>query len=567
MGQRGDNKEDRHHFKQYAAYLAGSTGVALILAGVYAFAQFKLHHLPYFYFFCGCLLVTSLLTFVVGKNNRGKTALPTISPSPIPREMKWCCLLSAVALLLYIALALLLSTAWLKGDDYASSLLAARGIRTQINTAINGYASHVSRNGDILIKLMPLAENRWQVWILNPLVVLLVPYGLLRLTGNGRMRLYSPKGILFFILFFLLASLSCKITGNWRNYWCYAASANYLWPTVAAIYLISFYRKEFRIDGAISKPSLLLKCTALFLLGIYTGSGPECLSVILVPLSLAWVIGRLWQRKRIAWGCLAASIGTIWGAFFVYASPALFNRKISDAAFRQLHVNNLSYDQIVNFVQNLTWEKVCLLKDCSSVINFEGIPLWLHIYFLPWLAESYGECCCYTLITFALLFLLLLAKKQPQQKRIISIAAIYLVASSLSALAYLSACIPTAMSFLPAVYILLAGCAFLYQRLPYRWIPQSLITAACLTTALILLLPPGIEAWHYKKYERERAQYIRQQKAEGVDDVVVPPLFPKAPQDGIGLIGGMRGGLNNTGGGYPNSDAARHYGIKSLSQQ
>lgn len=226
----------------------------------------------------------------------------------------------------------------------------------------------------------------------------------------------------------------------------------------------------------------------------------------------------------------------------------------------------MTYSEILEFVQHLTQEKVSLLTDGTAVINLSGIPLWLHVYFLPWLAERYGECCMFTGAVFVLLLLLSL-KKAPARKQVWCGALFFAFLSCYAAISYLAGAIPSPMSFLPPVFFLLAGCAYVYLRLPYRWLPQTVLSLLMLATALSIFVPAGIEAWKYKKYEQVRLAYIREQKALGNLDVVVPPLFPVPPQDKLGLIGGARGGFSPEPEGYPNNMAARYFGIESLSQQ
>lgn len=532
---------------------------------VYHFSIRWFEYPPYFFYYCCCCaLSVSFICFSI-KMNRNSNAAHLL-PEPKPRcNKKWACALFAFALLFFTGLASLLSTAWLKGDDFFSSTLNNIGLQGRFFAAIDVYSHHVSRNGDFIVRLAGLAENRWQQWLITPLVVLLIPYGLQRLVGSGRESMCSMRGMLFFVFVSFLALLSCQVYPQWRNYWCWAACVNYLYPTVACFYFLSFYRQQYEIDCRTSKIGWL-KMAGMFCLGFYACSGPECLDIVLLPLLIVYLVAKWMQKKYIPWGNLMGVLGAVWGFFFVFASPALQRRR---AGGELLPFDALGLDdtQKWEFVQHLTWDKMLLLTDSSSVINLGSIPLWLHCYFVPWLLERYFQCCMFAFGAFAILLIFIVLKKEPGRRKKVCISLLFPLVGLVSALAYLQSCIPTSMSFLPPSFVVLIGAAWLFVRLPYRWFPQLFMCLLAMAAAVFLLAPPGIEAWNYKKYEAKRAEAIMSQKQQGMMDVVVPPLFPQAPQDKLGLIGGGKGGLNADPSGYPNHQAACQYGVKTISQK
>lgn len=545
--------------------------LAPLFYGAFRIATKYLLYPPYFALFCLCFLVTaSLGAYVLHRNKKATGSLDdegvSLAP-PSKGKPQWGAALIILALAFYAGLAVLLSTAWLKGDDFTSLNLNATPPSERFFRALDGYAYWVSRNGDFIIRVTGFAENRWPLWVFNPLVSLLIPYGLWRLTGKKGESMASPKGVAFFLFSFSLALLSCRVFGYWRNYWCWAASANYLWPAAALLFFLSYYRKGRQVDvGGKKRLSSILASAGVFLLGVYVCSGCECLAVTVVPLLLVWLVCQLWQKKRVAWGCLMGILGSIWGAFFLFASPALARRSAECAAGRALDVGGMPYAEIVAFAQNLTQEKIALLMDGTDIINLKGIPMWLHVYFLPWLADEYGKCCLFTGTAFLLLFALSLKKNASRCKSLLG-ALFFAFLSCYSAVSYLGGAIPSPMSFLPPVFFLLAGCSFLYLRLPYKWAPQAMLALLSLATALLLLVPAGMEAWEYKKCEEVRVQCIRDQKAQGRKDIVVPPLFTAPPRDNLGLIGGARGGFSSDPEDWPNMKAVDYYGIETISQQ
>ena len=91
----------------------------------------------------------------------------------------------------------------------------------------------------------------------------------------------------------------------------------------------------------------------------------------------------------------------------------------------------------------------------------------------------------------------------------------------------------------------------------------TVVTGVVIYTGLLLLLPPAIEAHHYKKYEHEKFAEIERQKAAGAKHVVLYRTWPSPPKDALGMICSMELGPDPEQ--YPNSSARNYYGVDGIS--
>jgi hypothetical protein len=125
--------------------------------------------------------------------------------------------------------------------------------------------------------------------------------------------------------------------------------------------------------------------------------------------------------------------------------------------------------------------------------------------------------------------------------------------------------VPGAISFLPPSFIIVAACVLLLVNLKGRFgLPCTcMVVLVVVGTGMYLLLPPAIEAHHYKKYEHEKFAEIERQKAAGVKHVVLHRTWPAPPKDALGMICSMELGPDPEA--YPNSCARHYYGVEGIS--
>ncbi len=482
---------------------------------------------------------------------------------------KWAWGIIISAAVAFISLACLLSTAWLKGDDFTfmGMLWKNATMESAWKAATHRYTSWVARFGDFYAVLFPLSENRWQVWLINPALVVSIPFALFRLFRNNTTdTIASPKGVVFFWFCFFLFLLSGEIP-HWRNFWCYAASTNYLYPSVGFIWLLSCYNPcnwTERVGHSQRNNEGL--CIILFILGFICGWGMECTAVTIVPLLVLWVAYHCWRKMPLPTFCCAGAIGTVWGAFTLFASPSHAKRLEIISNARKLDVYSMSPEQISDFVQNLDWDKVNMLKGAASLISLDGIPLWQHIYFLPYLWEHFWDLSNIAFcVSLLLLISLLFSNRYKKECKRILIAAGLLLFACIMACSYLAASIPHGMSFLPCAFMVATAAAFLFfiHSESSTCAPRQMLASLLVSiVGLMTFLPAGIEAWKLKPQRDEQLEFIHKQRDLGNMDVELPYPLSFPPANSLDLIGILKTDKNA----YPNASAAKAFKIRSIRQ-
>lgn len=465
----------------------------------------------------------------------------------------------ALALISFVFLSLLLSTAWVKGDDWAFlSFSENTDFISRAKIALRRYFTWVSRGGEFYGTLIGLSYNKWQTWILVPIVTVMAPFAFFSLVKRKKEdSIYTPEGILFYcsILYLCLVGVN---TSPWRNYYCYAAAINYLFPTTISLWFLSFFRSDS--GEARTRP---LKCAALFILGFFSGWGTECMSATLLPLLTIWVIYNLFpSHNKLPLHSYWGYSGFLFGCFALFASPALSSRSNIELNATGNLITKMSSGDLSIFLSNLDWDAVNSLRGVSGVITLKGIPIMQHFYFIPFISEIFLSCCAIGMISFAYFFTIHLLNKASNRRHAF-IALSILLLSWLCAFSYLVQCIPSKMSFLPPCFILIAGSGYLMLRID-SILKNLVFSCLLLVGANILFIPAGIEAWSYKKYEKIRHQTIIELKKNRVEDIVLSRPYPKEPEDTLGLISSQD--MKDTPSKYPNERIANYYEIKSIRQ-
>ena len=521
--------------------------------------QVILPRIPY-YLAGGCIAFA--LCVIARKYQGGKSVFikseQTASHAPNPTDVIKLMLIGGLC---YSGLALLLYCAWFKGDDYA--FYHENEIAERLMICWKSYISWVSRSGEVVAHLMGISKSRWEVFLLVPLIIVFAPVFFFNLVASSSQNLFSKKGHYFYILCVSLLLLSTTMN-NWRIFYCFAASMNYLFPTISAIFLMSFYNhKRWKTEEECAPAILVTRTLSALILGIYVCWGGESLSLMVLLVLTIWFAYRMAKRLPIPGFCWSGCIGSVIGTTLLFAAPALKARSLLTAKNRTLDIASMNSEQINEFVSNLSWERVNVLHGGSGIISLDGIPLWQHAYFLPYLLERYSRCSVYILFTLLLFALLTLFNRQKSRIDICIIAGTLMV-SLFGACAYLYSCIPTAMSFAPATIFLIGAIAYIYWNVNISFSKLKLFVIIVFATALYHLVPAGIEGWQYKPYEKCRFEEIARQKAQGIQDIILQPAYPHSPQDYLGLI--KRGDLKESPCTYPNGMVMKALQVKSISQ-
>ena len=462
----------------------------------------------------------------------------------------WIATHSLLMVTMYAAIATLLYTAWFQGDDFACTGTA---------NILRDYMNRISRIGEIICHSWVLGVDRWQVWIINPLLAVTFPLAVWRLLGNSWKSYWSLSGFLFSIFIVPLLLMSCRVENYWRNWWCYAASCNYLWPSIATVWLLSAYNpKNWNKNGDRAK----LICLWL-VLGVFCGWGQEAGTVILLPALVIWMVVRVYKKYYIPGHCLAGFVGVLLGACLLFASPALNNRVLGSLSIRKIDPGQLSLEELSDFLHNLTSANLSLLRGDGGNIVLEGISYLDRLYFVPHLSQIFWKCSVIpTCVCCALLLCLCCTLKKPQLLKTWGISLSCIALAWVSAFSYMAGCIPGHMSYLVSCFIILLVCACLYQKIVHTVI-KSLFSLCIIAYACWLFVPAGINAWHNKKYEQQLHSDIIKQRKSGKQEIIVQmPIFDK--RDTLGLSNSMPfGGLPGSSR-WRNGAAAKFFRVKSI---
>lgn len=478
--------------------------------------------------------------------------------SATPSATPWKYVLALCCVIAYSGLFLIISAAWLQGDDWW--LLGIDTIEEHISEVFHTYLDWVSRVGEVLIRATGITYNRWEPRILNSLVLTLAPLALFRLCKRGDQSIFSAGGVAFYVFALGITLLNMHLP-LWKNVYDYANCANYVYPSVATALLLSFYRTD-----ALKKQSSHMLCIALFLLGLICGWGTEAGSAVLLPLmTLLLVSAKIGKTQRWTPHAYAGYFGALVGGAFLFLSPALIRRTARTIASMPLDVSSLTALQKQEFLQNLSPTSVLQIRGESNVLLIKDFDLLDRFwYFSSYWAERFLSCCWIGLTAVIVLVLLMLVTTRPQKKSLRPIAGGMLIAGTGVAMAasYLTTCIPSMMAFYPACFCITIAACFLYLRL--QKYPKLACSAAVLGISLYLFVPAGYEAWQYKHYEHERWANIQAQIAEGKRDVILPPPYPTEPKDPFKLIKAHQLGEDPTF--FPNNMAKRSLNIDSIRQ-
>lgn len=441
-----------------------------------------------------------------------------------------------VVSILGMGLSLLLYTAWLKGDEcFYCNLQYHFPFVRRVVFAIGHWLGRISRINDSMLIVTSMSPNRWQSFLITALFGTATPFAIWRLWGNRMNSIETAKGTLFFCFCFFLCLVSVKVNGYWRNFWDYAAAVNYLYPSVITIFFLSFYHpanwREATNDAQHGRFSLFL----LFIMGVYCGWSAECITIILLPSLFLFMLYRVLKRLPIDNKCWYGFLGTIWGSILLFLTPALKLRSLSFC--KSLADKWPSPEEKLQFLHNLSWESIeCFNGGHRFILPLGTFEPFERLYFLPFLLETFWECCKYPVIVSLVLFAcLMLSKSVTHKKAIITVTSICVLLAFGCACSYIAGCIPTEMSFLPASYIVAALACYLFLQLPWQS-ARCAVSIPVSVFALSIFIPAGIEAWQHKKYEGMMYSEIIRQKEEGIKDVVIVSPIPDKVENPIKLM-------------------------------
>lgn len=471
-------------------------------------------------------------------------------------SIRWLCVVVLVLMFSYISILLILKYGWLNGDEFVVLYLSSLPIAERFQIAGGSYFHWVSRAGELVCNIGGLHISRWQVYVINPLVLVSIPLVLWKTFGKPFVDIASMKGVLF-ILFVMSSLMAVDSVGIWKCYTNYAASANYLWPTWVTFVFLCFFNPA-NWNKQLSSISF---CLVAFIVGLLSGWGTECISVILFPVLLTWLIVREKKSLYIPRCVYVGLIGYVWGMMMLFLSTAHAARAAKAAAFRSIQPENMSFMEAYDWVSTLTADKLDMLGHPN--VSLQGIPLVLHVYFFEPLAQLlWAESAFYTYLLMSLVAFLLFSKVENKRK-ILWGALLCVCLAWIMACAYLAQCIPTEMSFMPPAFFILCGCSYLFLKLlEQSRIMSRIMLLILMVIAIINFVPSLLEAYRYKQYEQ--TQYVRIESAvrRGQTEILLPAPYDSEPINKLRLINTVH--ITDSENSYTNKHMAEFYGVKSI---
>lgn len=502
------------------------------------------------------LEITIMILFYLSK----KTTEPYITTPKLSTDKsastKSIVILTIILSATYLFLLFIIKSSWLNGDEFVILHVSSLPLVERLQIAGGSYLHWVSRVGELICNIGGIHLNRWQIFIINPLVIISIPIALWKLLGNDYSKIASAKGLTFFIFLIGLLMAGNSI-GLWKCYTNYAASANYLWPILFNIIFLSFYNpKNWHSDS-----TFFVFNVAIFTIGLIAGWGTECISVIVFPILVIFLSYRLRKKLHTPVYAYTGLMGYLWGIMLMFASPAHATRCMKAASFRSIQPEHMSFTEVFNWVSSLTPEKLDMLG--APNVSLHGIPLILHIYFLEPMAQIFwAESSLFTTILIILTIILLIIKKGNRKKVVlISLSSISL--AWISASAYLSQSIPTEMSFVPPAFFIVAGISYHFLTLLKHSPIKSFIFASLIAImALFNVVPSWIEAIEYKHYEANQYKLINQAINGGLKNINIPSPYTSVPENKLRLINFRH--LSEDAQSYTNKSLSEYYGVDSI---
>jgi len=546
-------KSTLYHYKETICSLL--IGIAFFLMTDEWFEKWKAYRLHF------VLSVLPFITHVVwiyaNRRNQGAYTpdIPALTADKAIHK-GWLLALIAVVSLFYAGIAFWNYCAW-----WIASTWEAQGYPWE--WMLNWYMNKNARLGEFVLRGIRLDSSRWFVWVTLPFFIMLPAYASARLNGWKLTNLCSSRGVAFVVLVISTCLLSVN-TKHTRDYTAFAQMTNYLWPTVITLLLISVFvnnRGKYHFEQNNIRHAIRL--SFIFLIGIYCGWGTEVGCIMFTAFALCWFAFHIWKKRYIAKECWAAVLGFLWGTSMIFASPAHAGRSAASYAGRLLNPQNMTIAQLNAWLDTLDWDKINMLRSYGIVI-LDGIPMLQHLKFFPFLAEQFWGCC--HIPSIVLLVLLAFVMSRPgikyRRRTILFIAVGGFGLAWLGSASYLIACIPSDMSYLPASFVILLTCGWVFLQLPYKWVPQTIMSITMFSIAICTYAPAAIKAYPYKALEKEMWRDIRHQKANNIQDVKLDSRYFVNVKNDMGLISG--GKLHTDPKIFPNRQAARYFKVRSI---
>ena len=412
----------------------------------------------------------------------------------------------AFAVLSLITLVLMLYASWPKDDEWL--LLGSRnmGWKSRLLDENHAYYYWCGRGTEVIGRVLCLSRNMWENWVVTPIVLVSIPFLMKRLCAPTAFRLSSFRGLCFIICSFSLLMLTSPYF--YAKYW---VNVTYVWTSAAAVFFLGTFR---------SSSSNNAWCTSItFLAAFFAGWSTECGSAAIGIVFFLLIY--LHMRNKKTWSALhlAALIGYLAGAYMKYSSGAARGRAGDVATI----LTGMSYEQITEYVQNLTWEKVKALKGGCVTSNLKDVPYELRIYFWPYLMEYLTNMAQVAIIATTILIIVALRYLKANAK-VILVSVALLALACITASSYLAGAIPYNGSLYPAAFIIFASFCYLLANIRISKYIMGLLSLVLCFMMCRLYLPATYQTVSYIPQRTIRDQELERQALQRIPNIVLPPL-------------------------------------------
>lgn len=468
---------------------------------------------------------------------------------------KYSYCIASVTFIFILFLTFMLYTAWPRSDEWLLIKFREEGLLKGINTAKYYYSNWCSRAPEFIGVAFGLSRDMWENRLLTPLFVSSIPFLAFTLCAPNGIKLSSREGLLFIASADALILLIAPYF--YANYW---VNVTYVWTAASALLFLCLFRRKYsqRISASI----------VAFITALIAGWSTECGSLAFGALVLLFSYEH--YRKK-SWTRLQtiALIGFIAGCFMLYTSPAMLRRAASDHTI----LEGMTSEQIYDYVQNLSWEKVKALKGGAVMAVLKDVPYHLRIYFWPYLMELYLGIAGPALIACGSV-LCMAAVHFRRNRKTMLYSVIGLGISVACASFYLAGAIPHMGSIYPAAFIAFIVFCYLLVNLRLHLLIRITVTLTLCTIAITKYVPGTLHAFQLVPLRAQRDIELDRQAHLRKEEIILPPIPElELNREGIAATLTLHGNIIDDSKSWTNTNVANwvkvHYGYmpKSVIQQ
>ena len=468
---------------------------------------------------------------------------------------KYSYCIAVITFIFILFLTLMLYTAWPRGDEWMLIKCREEGLLKGINTAKYYYSNWCSRAPEFIGVAFGLSRNMWQNRLITPFFVSAIPFLAFTLCAPRGLKLSSIEGLLFIASAYALILLIAPYF-----YSCYWVNVTYVWTAAFALLFLYLFRRKYGRHTS----TLIVAFISALIAGWSTECGSLAFGALVLLFSYEHYRKKSWTRLQTI-----ALIGFIAGCFMLFTSPAMHRRATCDHTI----LENMTQEQIYDYVRNLSWEKVKALKGGAVIAVLKDVPYHLRIYFWPYLMELYLGIAGPALIACGSVFCMA-AMHFRQNRKAMIYCLIGLGISVSCASFYLAGAIPNRGSIYPAAFIAFIAFCYLLANTKLHTIIRIGITLLLCAIAITQYVPGTIYAARLVPLRTQRDVELDRQARLHQEEIILPPI-PELEHNRKGIAETLtqKGNISDDSSSWTNTNVAKwikvHYGYmpKSVIQQ